>query len=66
MDLELRLGITQGGQCGDDAELSGFEIKTRSRVNVAKRKLDEVVGEIRCDVAEAFDHALTLLLVYFP
>lgn len=66
MHLELRGGVSQCGERGDNGDFTAAQIQPRPGVNVAEREFDQVTGEIRCDVGQAVDDAFAGFTVDFP
>src|ERR1700710_455405 len=55
MDLELRRCMAHRGERRDGCDLAGADVKTGSRVDIAERKLEQILGEVRRDVGEPTD-----------
>ena len=59
MHFELRRGVTHGGQRGDGGDFPAAQVQPRARINIAKRELKQIAGEVRCDILQAIHDGLT-------
>jgi hypothetical protein len=65
VDLELGCRVAEGGESGDGRHLSAAEIETLTRINVAKRELNQVAAELGRDISQGVDDFLACFSVDF-
>ncbi len=65
MHLELGLGVAKCGQGGNRGDLPIFQIESRPRIDVSKRKFNQIAREIGREIAEAFNNMFSGIAVDF-
>lgn len=65
MDLELRLRVTHGNQCGDGDQFARPKVQAGTLIHVAKGKFDDVAAQIGCDIGQRCDDLLARITVNF-
>ncbi len=65
MHLQLRRSIAQCCQCRNHGDFPGFQIKARSRIDIAKREFNQQPGKFRGNVLEAFNYPLPCFSINF-
>ena len=56
---------TKDCECCNSGDFARLEIKARTRVDISKRELDQVTGEIGRDILQAFNDALSAVSINF-
>lgn len=61
--LELRLGIAHGRQRGNGRDFAGAQVESGAGINIAERKLQQILREVRGDVRQRLDDPLPRMAI---